>query len=120
MGAGTTRGIRWSIWPITFEMHIGDQEPGLSVGGKLARPRVVRWMRVRRTDVPAGWREAKHPWRVDAYHELAPGYAQKWNKSSRRDLRLWQERHLGKTHVIEPVSWPEYEAAYRKSTIFKR
>jgi hypothetical protein len=114
------RGIRWSLGPITLEMHAGDEEPRLDTGGKLARPRIVRWNRVRRTDVPAGWHEARHPWRVDAYHTLAPDYAARWNKSSRRDLRLWKDNFLDKTHRIEPVSWHEYETAYRKSLVFKK
>jgi len=114
------RGIRWSLWPLTFEMHIGDQEPDLRTGGALARPRVVRWLRVHRTDTPRGWHQGTHPWRVDAYHTLGPDYVSKWNKSSRRDLRLWQEKHAGKTHTIEPVSWADYEAAYRNSTVIKK
>lgn len=117
---GTPCGIRWSLWPFTFEEHIGDNEPDLSTGGRLARPRMVSWKRVRRTDTPPGWRTAAYPWRVDAYHTLLPDYEKRWNKSSRRDLRLWRENFLNKTHRIEQVSWQEYEAAYKKSLVVKR
>lgn len=117
---GNTRGVRWSLWPLTFEMHVGDTEPDLTAPGRLRRPRVVRWRRVQRTDVPPGWHATKHPWRVDAYHELASDYRSRWNKSSRRDLRLWNERHNNITHVIEPISLSEYESAYKKSLTYKK
>lgn len=117
---GATCGIRWSLWPFTFEEHIGDQEPNLKSGGKLARPRLVSWKRVRNGDIPKGWHSGKHPWRVDAYHQLLPDYAKRWEKSSRRELRLWQEKHLGHTHTIEPISWQEYREAYARSTVVKK
>ena len=113
-------GIRWSLWPFTFEEHIGDQEPDVATGGTLARPRLVSWKRVRRTDIPKGWHSGKHPWRVDAYHALLPDYASRWNKSSRRDLRLWRQNFLNKTHRIEQISWDEYSRAYKKSLVVKR
>lgn len=113
-------GIRWSLWPFTFEEHISDEEPRLNTGGKLARPRLVSWKRVQRTDIPKGWHSGKHPWRVDAYHVLGPDYQTKWNKSSRRDLRLWKQHHLNITHRIDPISWEEYQSAYRKSLTVKK
>ncbi len=113
-------GIRWSLWPITFEEHIGDEEPDVKTGGALARPRLVSWKRVRRTDAPAGWSVGAHPWRVDAYHVLLPDYAARWNKSSRRDLRLWRQNFLDKTHRIEQISWGEYREAYKKSIVGKK
>jgi hypothetical protein len=81
---------------------------------------MVSWKRVHRTDAPKGWHAAKYPWRVDAYHALGPGYQTKWNKSSRRDLRLWQRDFLNKTHRIDAIPWSEFEAAYRKSITYKK
>ncbi len=113
-------GIRWSLWPFTFEEHIGDEEPNLKTGGRLARPRLVSWKRARRTDTPQGWRSGRHPWRIDAYHILGPKYADAWHSSARRHLKQWKSSHLGKTHAIEKISWQEYASAYKKSTVAKK
>ncbi len=117
---GNPCGIRWSLWPFTFEEHIGDEEPKLDTGGLLARPRMVSWKRVHRTDVPKGWRSGTYPWRVDAYHTLSADYADSWHISAKRHRKKWKSSHLGKTHIIEPISWPEYAAAYKKSTVAKK
>ncbi len=117
---GENRAVRWSLWPITLEVQVGDTEPDLNAPGRLKRPRIVRWNRVNRTDVPKGWHTTKYPWRIDAYHELSPEYHTTWNKSSRRDLKLWLERHNNKTHTIEPLSIEEFRAAYKKSLTYKK
>lgn len=117
---GANRAVRWSLWPLTFEMQVGDTEPDLMAPGRLRRPRVVRWNRLARTDVPPGWHETKFPWRVDAYHKMGPDYRAKWRKNPRRDLKLWLERHNNKTHTIEPISIDEYRDAYKKSLTFKK
>jgi hypothetical protein len=114
---GSLCGIRWSLWPFTFEEHVGDEEPDLKTGGKLARPRLVSWKRMHSGPVPKGWSAGRHPWRVDAYHALGPDYADTWHASARRHRKDWKSKHLDKTHAIEPVSWQEYAAAYKKSTV---
>lgn len=117
---GENSAVRWSLWPLTFEAHVGDTEPDLGAPGRLARPRIIRWNRVSRTDVPAGWHTTHYPWRVDAYHALSPEYRTKWNKSSRRDLKLWLERHHNKTHTIEPISIDEFRTAYKQSLTYEK
>jgi hypothetical protein len=117
-------GIRWSLWPITFEEYVGDQEPDLAAAsGALARNRLVMWKRLSRTDAPKGWRLlSRQPWRVDGFFELHAGedYKTKWQKQARRDLRMWQEHYCDKGYAIEAVSLEEYVDAYKKSTVNKR
>lgn len=112
-------GVRWSVWPLTFEEYISDEEPRLQESNKglLARNRGITWKRISRTDVPAGWRQGgKKPWRVDGFHILASGnYTDSWHKNARRETRLWSERHLGVTHRIEEVSFEEFKNAYLSS-----
>jgi len=118
------RGIRWSLWPLTFEQYVTDQEPDTEAAkiGNLARMRFVMWKRLHPGPAPKGWRAlSKRPWRVDGFVELAVGedYKKGWQKQARRDLRLWEEKFSNKTHRIESVSWEEYRAAYAKSTVQK-
>jgi len=118
------RGIRWALWPFCFEEYTSDTEPdlGASRRGALARPRLIMWHRLRRSDTPTGWRAYSHkPWRVDGVRELVSGQdvTDGWHKSARRDLRLWREEFLP-TYRIEKISLKEYAQAYRASLIAKR
>lgn len=119
---GDYRALRWSLWPLCFEQHIGDAEPDLekSKKGNLAYNRLATWHRVCRTDVPTGWHGSAKPYRVDGYKMLNGDIMAGWRKNTRRDLRLWQELHAGKTHAIERIDIAEYDHAYRKSIIAKR
>lgn len=115
-------GIRWSVWPICFEEYTSDLEPNLadSEHGSLAYNRAIAWNRVARTDTPPGWRAySKQSWRIDGFAELKPGedYRAAWHAQARRNLRLWEKRHQGQTHRIEPISMEEYRAAYSRSTV---
>jgi hypothetical protein len=114
------RGVRWSLWPFTFEQYTTDTEPSLadSKQGNLARNRLVEWRRITHSETPAGWHSGKNPWRVDGYHELSPGdYTAGWHKNARRELRLWQENFEHKKYRIEEISLQEFEAAYKQSTV---
>ncbi len=115
------RGIRWSLWPITFEEYVGDSEPKLHNAdhGALTRNRAVMWKRIHTAVVPAGWRSmSRETWELDAFCRIAPGedYTQKWSPTARRDLKRWN-RHQD-THTTEEVSFEEYKKAYRKGTVF--
>ena len=117
-------GVRWSLWPLTFEEYVGDEEPDIAAGsqGALARNRIVIWKRVSNRQIPKGWyRSSKRPWRVDGFFELRDGenYKERWHKQARRDFRLWQEKFLHNGYAIEPVSIAEYRIAYKKSTVNK-
>ena len=122
--AGTNpKGVRWSLWPLTFEEYITDREPVINNAGALARNRAVMWKRQHDGPVPKGWRKLSNlPWRVDGYVELAPGadYKAGWYKQARRDLRLWEENFLDKGYRIESVPLQEYASAYAKSTVRKK
>lgn len=115
------RGVRWSLWPMTFEEYVGDEEPdrAASAKGTLARNRIVLWKRVERKDIPAGWhRASQKPWRIDGFFELenADDYLARWNHNARHDAKLWQRDFLGTRYAIEHVALSEFETAYREST----
>src|SRR3989344_4400918 len=64
------RGVRWSLWPLTFEEYVGDDAPDLKASdkGKLAYNRLVMWRRITPVAPPPGWRAwAKGPWRLDEF-----------------------------------------------------
>lgn len=118
-------GIRWSLWPLTFEEYISDTEPDLAVSakGNLARNRLIIWKRISKKTSPAGWRESSpYPWRIDGFHSLSPAepYEKKWHHNARRDLKVWRERFLDAAYAIETVSEEEFDTAYRKSTIARK
>jgi hypothetical protein len=118
------RGIRWSLWPLTFEEYISDTEHDLaaSQAGKLARNRLIIWKRIRGGKVPPGWRQASQkPWRIDGYHDLAlgPDYTARWHKNARREAHLWHEEHAARYH-IEEISLEEFCRAYRASLTAKK
>ena len=120
---GGPKGIRWSIWPLTFEEYINDSEPATDNSGTLARNRVVMWKRLHDGPVPKGWHKLSNlPWRVDGFVELKPetDYKAGWYKQARRDLRQWEEKFLNKGYCIEPVNFDEYARAYKKSTVAKK
>ncbi len=120
---GNPKGIRWSLWPLTFEEYVSDREPAIDDSGKLARNRVMMWKRLHDGPAPKGWYKlSKNPWRVDGFVELTPDtdYKTGWYKQARRDLRLWEEKFLNKGYSIEPVSLEEYERAYKKSTVMRK
>lgn len=122
------RGKRWALWPLCFEEYFSDTEPDLqkSKEGRLAYNRLITWKRVRRAagapDAPKGWwKSSKKTWRVDGFFDLKknPDYAAAWQKNARRDLRIWQECYRGR-YPIEQISFAEYAAAYKKSTVARR
>lgn len=117
-------GIRWSLWPLTFEQYISDAEPDLekSKTGKLARNRVIAWRRIRaESPKPNDWMQfSKKSWRIDGYHKLESGdYLSVWNKNARRDARLWRDT-LGELYNVEEIPFEEFKAAYLKSTVAKK
>lgn len=117
------KGIRWSLWPLTFEYYVSDDEPNLekSKEGRLALNRFVTWRRVHRTNAPQEWRVSRqNPSQIDGFRLLNQDITEGWHKNARRDLRLWQVEHDGKTHVIEKIALDEYERAYNQSLIAKR
>jgi len=118
-------GVRWSLWPLTFEEYIGDEVPDLAAGasGKLARNRLVMWRRVTPVEPPPGWREwTKDPWRLDGFYTLVPGheYVHDWRHNARRDLRQWREHFAGKGYAIETISFDEFKKAYKKNVSVKK
>lgn len=116
------KGVRWSLWPFTFEEYVSDHEPDLTASSKgpLARTRVIHWKRVHGAEIPEGWRHASRPWRIDGYKELGPGdLTENWGTDAKRHLKAWREQHA-RAYTIEPVSWDEYRAAYLKSGVAQR
>lgn len=118
------RGIRWALWPLCFEEYTGDAEPDMAASrkGRLARARMVMWHRIRRNEIPKGWRAfSRVSWRVDGVRALLPDtdVTSGWHKNSRRDLRLWKEK-FSADYALERVTPEEYAAGYRQSLIAKR
>lgn len=119
------RGIRWSLWPFTFEDYTGDTAPDMHASrqGKLARTRAITWERVRPGPVPRGWLQfTSAPSRVDGVVPLAEGadYTKRWHKNARRDLRLFKEGLQAGRYAIEPLSWEQFETSYKGSMVAKR
>jgi hypothetical protein len=116
--------LRWSLWPLCFEEHVGDTEPDIAKfsQGALAYNRLVIWRRTTRTTKGApGWfTMSKKPPEIDGFKLLQDDVTLGWNKNARRDLSLWQDTHENKTHKIERITLAEYAAAYAQSTIAKR
>ncbi len=118
------KGVRWSLWPLTFEEYVSDSEPDLakSKEGALARNRIIMWKRIGRTDIPKEWhRSSDMPWRIDGFHEIAEGtdYISRWQHNARRDSRIWKERYLDKAYAIQEIPLEEFESAYRRSTSWR-
>lgn len=125
--SGDPMGIRWSLWPLTFEEYVGDTVPDVvrASAGTLAYNRLAVWYRVRNSGsvAPTGWRQwSQQTYRIDGYQLLSAheDITARWNKNARRELRLWQERHRGTTHAVVELSWKKYDEAYKKSLISKR
>ena len=119
------RGIRWSLWPFTFEDYYGDTVPDMqaSGAGTLARSRIITWERVRPVQKPRGWMQATSlPSRIDGVLPLAAGadYTERWHKNARRDLRLFKEGLEAGRYTIEPLSWEQFEENYKQSLVAKR
>ncbi len=118
------QGVRWSLWPFTFEEYVSDTEPNLAVSknGLLARTRIVQWKRVARTDIPPGWKAySAKPWRIDGYRMVSgPDYFLTWDKDTRRNLRTWRTTLLGHHYAVEELTLKEFVAAYRASITFKK
>lgn len=120
LGAGA---LRWALWPLCFEEHVGDTEPDTASfsRGTLAYNRLVTWRRIARTTGARGWfAPSKKSPEIDGFKLLQDDVTAGWNKNARRDLSLWQKNHEGVTHTIERISLKEYAAAYARSTIAKR
>jgi hypothetical protein len=118
-------GIRWGLWPFTFEDYTSDKEPDMQASrkGTLARTRVVTWERVHRTDKPRGWLLfSTKPSRVDGVVEFKEGddYTERWHKNARRDLRIFKQGIEDKQYSIEKLSWSEFAESYKESLIAKR
>jgi len=119
------RGIRWSLWPFTFEDYYGDSTPDLqaSLIGKLARTRVITWERVHTVPAPRGWVQfSSMPSRVDGVIPLSPGadYTERWHKNARRDLRLFKEGLAEGRYAIVSLSWEVFEQSYKQSLVATR
>jgi hypothetical protein len=118
------KGMRFALGPICFEEYTGDSEPDVDAAcsGTLARPRVVMWHRVRRTDKPPRWSAfSKKPWRIDGVIDLKPNvdYTDAWHKNARRDLRRWREL-FAQNYSVERIALQEFAEAYKKSLIAGR
>jgi hypothetical protein len=117
------RGIRWSLWPLTFEEYISDREPDLAASrkGRLARNRVIMWKRVHVSAAPKEWRETARPhWRVDGVHRLFEDYRTRWEHNARHDAKVWREKYLGAEYRIDELSTEEFSDAYRQSSVSKK
>lgn len=117
-------GVRWSLWPFTFEEYYGDREPNVDAarGGALARTRLVQWKRLVRHDAPPGWWQPRSStWRLDGALALdGSDYRTRWDKEARHDLRFFEQHQAAGRVRIQPVSIQEFDAAYRASLTAKR
>lgn len=119
------RGVRWSLWPLTFEEYWGDQEPDVKAAakGSLVRNRLVGWRRVSRSDVPAGWRTlSRRPGRVDGFYILGntADYRADWSGNARRNYKKWAAACDTGDYAVEPIDFKEYKRAYARSTARKK
>ncbi|MDB5225065.1 MAG: hypothetical protein JWL87_17 [Candidatus Adlerbacteria bacterium] len=118
-------GVRWGLWPFTFEDYISDKEPNLqeSRKGTLARNRVITWERVRKTNIPRGWMQfSRAPSRIDGVLSLDQDqdYTLSWNKNARRDLRIFKDKVASGLYAVVPISMDAFAGAYRQSLIAQR
>jgi hypothetical protein len=116
------RGVRWSLWPFTFEEYIGENEPNMqdSKTGNLARNRIIYWKRITNTPVPSRWRALGRPWRIDGFYTFTEeDYTKTWSTDAKRKLNHWRNMHAHK-HRIEKISFEEYSTAYTHSTVAKK
>lgn len=111
-------GTQWSFGPLVFEEYVSDHEPACLK----ERTRIVCWQRITRCDIPRGWhRMGAKPMRIEGFADLAHGYSpQNWNETARRYRNIWFARHHNKTHVIERISYSDFEEAYRRSTVARK
>ncbi|HEY4513870.1 MAG TPA: hypothetical protein VJH69_00935 [Candidatus Paceibacterota bacterium] len=117
-------GVRWGVWPLTFEEYVSDIEPDLSLSDPegTARNRLIIWRRLNRRDNPKGWRRLpSRTQRVVGFFRLYPNetYTSRWSESARRSLRKWQEIEGCGAYSIERIDIEEFETGYLLSTIDK-
>lgn len=118
-------GIRWSLWPITFEEYWGNKEPDLeeSKKGTLARNRFVAWKRLAKGPVPKGWYPlSRRPGRIDGFYILNKNedYQSDWSETARRNFKKWKQQQETKGYRIESIEFKEFKEAFKKSTARKK
>jgi hypothetical protein len=118
------KGVRWSLWPLTFEEYVSDEEPDLSVSDphKHARNRLVMWRRITRTTAaPRWWTPTRTASRLEGFAELQPGdYWTTWSGHARRQRKKWLMHFAEKTYRIRHATYAEYEQGYAKSLVAKK
>lgn len=119
------RGVRWSLWPLTFEEYYSDTEPDITASQHmpLAYNRVALWRRLKRTDIPKGWLcTSRKTERIDGFYQLDPArdFVKDWNRNAKRNLREWQHKSQDKKYRIEEISLDEFGAAFAQSTVAKK
>lgn len=117
------KGMYRRLWPIVVEEYISNDEPVLEDSDPqgIALNRMLIWQRPTRSDVPKGWwTMSKETTRLDGFAHLKEAdYWKGWSESARRYRRKWFAEHSNTTHTIELVSYGEFEAAYKKSSVWK-
>lgn len=118
------KGVRWSLWPLTFEEYVSDEEPDLSASDphKQARHRLVMWRRITRTTATPKWWTLWHTSsRLEGFAKLRPGdYWAEWSENARRQRKKWLTDFAEKTYHIRRATYAEYEQGYAKSLVAKK
>jgi hypothetical protein len=118
------RGVRWGVWPLTFEEYVSDLEPDLGLSRATGNPRnrLVQWHRLTRNEVPPGWHAfSTRPSKLEGFAELTDlNYTRLWNKTARYDQRAWHERFAQKKYTITTAEYTEFAAAYAQSLVAKK
>lgn len=117
------KGMYRRLWPIVVEEYISDEEPVLEDSDPqgIALNRVLIWQRITRTDTPQKWwATSKEVKRLEGFAEIKEKeYWKQWSESARRYRRKWLGEHFNITYTLEQISYEEFEAAYKKSSVWK-
>jgi len=118
------RGVRWSLWPFTFEEYVSETEPDLSRSDptRRARNRLVLWRTATRIASPRGWiRIGYRAAKLEGFAELGQeAYYTHWDESAKRYRNKWLRNYAEKTHRIESIDYNTFKAAYERSEVAKK
>lgn len=117
--SGNPAGARWGKWPLYFEEYISDIEPFITDTGP---NRLLIWQSLTLTQAQRHWfRPSKKNNKIEGFAILEPDlpYDRNWSESARRYRQKWLDKFLDSRYEIELVSFEEFAATYRQSSVFR-
>ncbi|MEI7720011.1 MAG: hypothetical protein WCI89_02270 [bacterium] len=122
---GVQGAMRWGRWPVYFEQYLGDAEPEPNhpTHNPDAPARIVRWIRLDRTDIPPGWKQwSDNPYQMEGFVDISgrSDFVPHWSRSVRTMYRHWEQLEASGDYTLVPLTYEAFAAGYKKSSVAKR